>query len=396
MRYLLQLLCLLGFCNSTDLISQTTINPDHVISGKDVLPTNGESIVDTFLFYDQTKSAFRGGYLNGLDWWSPDSLGFASFAYGSDVIASGKNSVALGYKTSASGDDGATAIGDRTSASGQYGATAMGVHTTASGDSGATALGDDTIASGDHGATALGSNTIASGDDGATALGRNTIASGDDGATALGYYTNATGNSCTAVGMYNDTIVATGTTLANLSPIFIVGNGDGVGALSNALVITKNGKIGIGANTPSAAINHFTGAKLTMSGIWTDASDISKKYNIEALQHGLETISKLKPVSYRYLSDKSHSIGFVAQELEKVLPEMVFGEEGDKSIGYGQITAVLTKAIQELQLVITQQEEGIKNQQAQIDALVQKEEYSNQALMERIKKLEEHIKNAAK
>ena len=44
---------------------------------------------------------------------------------------------------------------------------------------------------------------------------------------------------------------------------------------------------------------------------------------------------------------------FIAQELESVLPQFVIGEEGDKNVNYAQITAVLTKAMQELEARVT-------------------------------------------
>ena len=42
----------------------------------------------------------------------------------------------------------------------------------------------------------------------------------------------------------------------------------------------------------------------------------------------------------------------MAQELELDIPEVVGGEDGNKGVSYGQLTAVLTKAIQEQQTII--------------------------------------------
>ena len=47
-------------------------------------------------------------------------------------------------------------------------------------------------------------------------------------------------------------------------------------------------------------------------------------------------------------ADDENQVGFIAQEMESVIPELVGGEEGKKGINYSQLTAVLTKAIQEL------------------------------------------------
>ena len=48
-------------------------------------------------------------------------------------------------------------------------------------------------------------------------------------------------------------------------------------------------------------------------------------------------------------SDLIPQIGFIAQEIETIVPEVVSGQEGRKGISYGQITPILTKAIQEQQ-----------------------------------------------
>ena len=47
-------------------------------------------------------------------------------------------------------------------------------------------------------------------------------------------------------------------------------------------------------------------------------------------------------------ADDENQVGFIAQEMESVIPELVSGEENKKGINYGQLTAVLTKAYKEL------------------------------------------------
>ena len=59
------------------------------------------------------------------------------------------------------------------------------------------------------------------------------------------------------------------------------------------------------------------------------------------------------------IDDGSHEIGFIAQEVEELIPEVVIGEEGTKGVGYGQLTAVLTKAIQELKAELDAAKERI-------------------------------------
>jgi hypothetical protein len=84
----------------------------------------------------------------------------------------------------------------------------------------------------------------------------------------------------------------------------------------------------------------------------TGASDIRLKENIEYLQNSLEKVMQLNGVTFTWKADpnKKRSIGFIAQEFEKVIPELVFTNESDgfKGINYAEVTAVLAEAIKEL------------------------------------------------
>ena len=47
-------------------------------------------------------------------------------------------------------------------------------------------------------------------------------------------------------------------------------------------------------------------------------------------------------------SHKGNDLGVIAQEVEKIIPEVVVGENGDKAVAYGNLVAVLIEAIKEL------------------------------------------------
>lgn len=129
---------------------------------------------------------------------------------------------------------------------------------------------------------------------------------------------------------------------------FALGSATNPDNLIDYFFFKQDGKFGIGEDSPTHPLQMGSGAHVTAAGIWTDASDRSKKYNIENLNYGLEEVLMLQPKSYKYKVDDSASIGFIAQELELILPELVSGEEGSKGIAYGQITAILVNAIKEL------------------------------------------------
>jgi ABC-type Fe3+-citrate transport system substrate-binding protein len=87
---------------------------------------------------------------------------------------------------------------------------------------------------------------------------------------------------------------------------------------------------------------------------------------------------QLNPVSYEKknsLTSSDYSVkenGFIAQELQKVMPTLVVeGADKDKllSVNYTAIIPVLTKAIQEQQKAIQEQKKAIQDQQNQISEL---------------------------
>jgi hypothetical protein len=100
---------------------------------------------------------------------------------------------------------------------------------------------------------------------------------------------------------------------------------------------------------------------MTITGSLTQngsISDISLKENIKPVENALDKIEKLNAVTFDW--KKSDSIlqlkedyGFIAQEVEKVIPEIVRTNDDDKkAINYNGITSVLVKAIQELKAEI--------------------------------------------
>ncbi len=83
-------------------------------------------------------------------------------------------------------------------------------------------------------------------------------------------------------------------------------------------------------------------------------SDQRLKQNIQPLASSLSKLAQLRGVSFNWKDDQQdNQIGLVAQEVEKVLPEIVYTDsEGYKSIAYGKLGAVLLEAIKEQQLQI--------------------------------------------
>lgn len=97
-------------------------------------------------------------------------------------------------------------------------------------------------------------------------------------------------------------------------------------------------------------------------------SDIRLKENIKVIPNALEKVQKLRGVTFNYKEDNSRSTGLIAQELQEVLPEVVYEtenidtQEKHYAVRYGNITGLLVEAMKE-------QSDQINAQQKQINEL---------------------------
>ena len=89
-------------------------------------------------------------------------------------------------------------------------------------------------------------------------------------------------------------------------------------------------------------------------------SDRNQKENIQPIKYGLNEVCALNPVSFdfkeEYNPEGKGLLGFIAQDVQPVLPELVkpFGDSGYLGLKMGDMLPVLVKAIQEQQAIIEQ------------------------------------------
>lgn len=94
-----------------------------------------------------------------------------------------------------------------------------------------------------------------------------------------------------------------------------------------------------------------TNGNLTAAGDITAFSDESLKTDIVQIGNALDKVSSLRGVSFKRIDqdDNKTHIGVIAQEIEKILPEVVTtNSDGIKTVAYGNITGLLIEAIKEL------------------------------------------------
>jgi hypothetical protein len=122
---------------------------------------------------------------------------------------------------------------------------------------------------------------------------------------------------------------------------------------------------------------HFDSkTKVTTPVGFEQSSDARLKTNIIPLKYGLPEIMKLKPVNYELKSNPGvEHVGFIAQDVKQVIPEIVGGKEGDLekgetlSIAYSEFAPILAKAIQEQQAQIDAQQKLIEQLMARLKEL---------------------------
>ncbi len=108
---------------------------------------------------------------------------------------------------------------------------------------------------------------------------------------------------------------------------------------------------------------------MTLSGVFTTGSDRTKKWAIRDIPYGLNEVLQLRPVKYKFKGTDQDEIGFIAQEVKPIIPEIVYGEEGSMALAYSQITSVLTKAIQEQQIMINELRDQVQQLQELLNQL---------------------------
>ena len=150
------------------------------------------------------------------------------------------------------------------------------------------------------------------------------------------------------------------------------GNGAGISGIVGAAPATGGFKYAIYGNSqsqPSSWAGAFFGSGF-YTGTWAMSSDARLKTEIRSQSSSLDKILKLKPSSYFYRQDTPYNLpqglhhGFIAQDMEEVLPELVTdiemplnpdpqemyksGSTSYKGINYIEVISLLTGAVQEM------------------------------------------------
>lgn len=103
-----------------------------------------------------------------------------------------------------------------------------------------------------------------------------------------------------------------------------------------------------GANTSSTKLSFVPSTGTLSATIFNSTSDENYKKDINTLTDALEMTAELRGVSFKWKDNDQPSIGLIAQEVEKVVPEVVTTTDGKKTLNYDAIIGLLVESIKEL------------------------------------------------
>jgi len=119
---------------------------------------------------------------------------------------------------------------------------------------------------------------------------------------------------------------------------------------TDVTLVSDSDKVGVGGATQSGYRMKVHGKFLATDDI-TAFSDVTLKDDVQVIDSALYKLLQVRGVTFvrNDTEDTSRKAGVIAQEVEKVLPEVVStSEDGLKSVAYGNLIALLIEAIKEL------------------------------------------------
>lgn len=174
-----------------------------------------------------------------------------------------------------------------------------------------------------------------------------------------------------STGTYSLTLPGDPDNFISTDPIFNIANGTTTGAYANAVIVLKNGNMGIAKTAPAYTLDvtgdiRGTGCLRSSAGVFSGVcvSDRRLKEEIKPFTASLDTLTQLSPKSFRYSGlgpdpkSKKRELGLIAQEVEKVSPSLVSKEKIKlrsenhfttiKKVNYTSLTYIIINAVKEL------------------------------------------------
>ena len=150
---------------------------------------------------------------------------------------------------------------------------------------------------------------------------------------------------------------------AGVNKRLTVFSGSSAVSSSQGLILDTNNNLGVGVNESSdlpLSYKLMVSGSIKASGTVVQGSDIRQKEDIRPIDNALSRIDSIDGVYFTYKDSKEKSIGVVAQDIQKVLPEVVSEDNnGYLGVNYSAIVPVLVEAVREANSIIKDLEDRI-------------------------------------
>ena len=113
---------------------------------------------------------------------------------------------------------------------------------------------------------------------------------------------------------------------------------------------------------------------ITTSTDFNTTSDLYLKENIEPITNPFTKINDLNGVTFNWKDTREKSAGLIAQQIEKVMPEIVKESNGHKVVNYNGIIALLVETCKKQQLIMADLDAKINNLNRRLEGLESKEQ----------------------
>lgn len=166
------------------------------------------------------------------------------------------------------------------------------------------------------------------------------------------YHTLGTGGTATAT--YDATV---GTATNYFSNVEVSSTLNVKGSITVTGTTRTDGHFYAGTTAPSGSTRLNYSGNLYATEMYAtnfdSTSDQRTKINISTIENALQKTLSLRGVEFDWISTGKRNIGVIAQEVEKIIPEVVTTSSDDtKSVAYGNIVGLLIEAIKEQQAQI--------------------------------------------
>ncbi len=135
----------------------------------------------------------------------------------------------------------------------------------------------------------------------------------------------------------------------------------GTGSVTASITTTSN-YFGFTPSSGTLSVNQLSVVGVATATDFNSTSDINLKENIKIIDNAVDKVNSISGITFNWKENKKPSAGVIAQEVEKVLPEIVQENDGNKTLNYNGLIGLLIEAVKE-------QQEEINNLKTRLERL---------------------------